>query len=306
MGKRFSDTGPLLYSYVKTSVSRITWTSHPRLGNLAWFCCRWQWRLADNIPAVLTDSRCRFPLRQTARHIHLNYAIVPRDSDRDHTERSIIKQGFLLLLLCTHRKSGTKCMWNVYVEKEDLPDVQHSFLSQWQHFKSGMLESNGCFQLCGLLHLLQVTGWTEQIFANGASLSFLSAVGQPQWLSWHGPTRMDHRRMSPHEDYKCVVARRFVNEVALPTTSKSWKARPAVLRTQWEILLGGIWSATRSNPPPATCLGKIYVLLTPAPRSCRCKREELMGEAGICGTLLHSCKELDELWADSIIQTEQE
>lgn len=57
-------------------------------------------------------------------------------------------------------------MWNVYVEKEDLPDVQHSFLSQSQHFKSGMLESNGCFQLCGLPHLLQVTGWTEQIFAN--------------------------------------------------------------------------------------------------------------------------------------------
>lgn len=56
-------------------------------------------------------------------------------------------------------------MWNVYVEKEDLPDFQQFFLSQWQRFESGMLESNGCFQLW-LLLLLQVTGRTEQIFAN--------------------------------------------------------------------------------------------------------------------------------------------
>lgn len=105
-------------------------------------------------------------------------------------------------------------------------------------------------------------------------------------------------------EYKYVVAEIFVNESALPATGKSWKAKPAVLRTQWEIFLGGIWSAKR-HPLPEICLGKICVPLTPAPRSCGCKRKELTKEAGICGTLLHSLKELDKLWVDSMMQIER-
>jgi len=39
------------------------------------------------------------------------------------------------------------------MEQDVLPDFQHFFLSQKQHFKTGMLKSNGCFQLRCLLHL---------------------------------------------------------------------------------------------------------------------------------------------------------
>lgn len=103
-------------------------------------------------------------------------------------------------------------------------------------------------------------------------LSLLSTLGQPQWLSWHGHIiGRDGWKMFCHKDYKCVVAKRHVNEVALPTTGKSWKARLAVLRTQWEILLGGFQSAER-YPPAEICLDKIPVPFTFAPRRCRCKR----------------------------------
>lgn len=90
------------------------------------------------------------------------------------------------------------------------------FLSQMPLSKGRMLKSNGCFQLHFLLRLLHVASRTAQIFANWIQHSFLSALGQPQWLPWHS---------------------HIIRVDGWQTAGKSWKARPAVLRTQWEILL---------------------------------------------------------------------
>lgn len=141
--------------------------------------------------------------------------------------------------------------------------------SRWQAGQSRFLQTKHSFHFC--------RRWVSL----GDSLDMVTLLEQIT------------RRMFPHEYYKCVVAKRFVNEVVLPTTGKSWKAGPDVLRTQWEILLGGIWSAKR-HPPSEICLGKTRVPLTPAPRSCRCKREELTKEAFVplCRTPSRSFCEL--------------
>lgn len=160
------------------------------------------------------------------------------------------------------------------MEQESLPAFQHFFFSP----KCSILkvECWKAMHVFSSIVFFSCSSWqAEQCrYFQTKQLSFLSTLDQLHWLSWHGHIiGRDHWKMFHHKYYKCVVAKRHVNEVALPTTGKFWKARLAVLRTQREILLGGMQSAKR-YPPAEICLDKIPVLLTPAPRRCRCKREE--------------------------------
>lgn len=96
---------------------------------LGWFCCRWQWRVAESIPVTLTDFRCGFSLRYWARHIHLGYEIVARTWHRELTQVSISRDYFGFFCVCSG-KSWTKWMCNVYfMEQESLPAFQHFLFS---------------------------------------------------------------------------------------------------------------------------------------------------------------------------------
>lgn len=230
--------------------------------------------MAESIPVTLTDFRCGFPLRHWARHVHLGYEIIPRTCHREHKQVSINRDYFGFFCVCTGTL-WTKCMCNVYfMEQESLPAFQRVFFS----LKCIILEME-CWKAMDVFSSIvffSCSSWQagQCRYLQTKQLSFPSALGQPQWLPWHGHIiGRDVWKMFCHKYYKCVVAKRHVNEVALPTTGKPWQARLAVLRTQWEILLGGIQSAKR-YPPAEICLDKIPVLLTLAPRRCRCKREK--------------------------------